>query len=183
MIPKFFEIVLELIVLETPGPRQPREHPPLFRFQHAPELARLHVGVAGKPDVRDLRLGAFANLKSDGAEAAYAIPVNGVTDRDLVVAGLLIEFAQLFRVLLDLAFIERLVRLHLGFFFQSAGLHALVAFEAYAQHPELRRDLDDDIERVWPNLLGLELHELEQTGPVQRTDVAIEHHLVKLAAV
>jgi hypothetical protein len=138
--------------------------------------------VADELDVGDLHLGAFANLENDGTKTADAIALDGVVDRHLVVPGLLVILAKLLGVLLHLTFVERLVRFDLCFLLQPRGLDLLVAFEADRENAKFRRDLDHQIECLRVDRLMLDLDELEEAGPIQGTNVAVENHLIEIAA-
>jgi hypothetical protein len=139
--------------------------------------------VAHELDIGDLDLVAFANLERHRAEAANAIAINRVADGHLVVTGLLVIFAELLRILLDLPLVESLVGLNLRLLLETARLHLLVALEPHAEDAKLRRDLDDDVESVRPDFLGFELHEFEKAGAVERADVAIQHEFIELAPI
>jgi hypothetical protein len=125
------------------------------------------VGVADELDVRDLNLVAFADLERHRSEAANAITVDRVIDGDLVVSGFLVILAQLFRVFLDLPFVERLVGPDLGFLFQPGGFDLLVALEANGQNAKLRRHLHHEVERLRVHRLVLYFDELEKACAIK----------------
>ena len=67
----------------------------------------------------DFDLGTLANLENHGAETTDTVPLDGVVDGNLIVAGLLIKLAELFRVLLHLPLVEGLVGFDLHLFLKA----------------------------------------------------------------
>jgi len=182
-VAQLVEVVLELVILETTGAGQPREHPPLFGLHCPAELAGSDVLVSRETDLGDLYLFALADLENDRAETAHAILVHGVVDRDLIVPGLLVVIPQLLGVLLDLTLVEGLVGFDLDLLLEARGFDLGVTLELDRKHAELGRDLDDEIEGHRVDRLVLHFNKLEKPGTVQRTDVAIENDLVELPAL
>ena len=183
VVPQLVQVVLEIVVLEAAGVREPREHPPLLRVHLLPELLRLDVGVADEPDLLDLHLPALPDLEGDRAEARRPVARDRVADRDLVEALLLVELLELLGVVLDLALVERGVGRGLDLLLEAAGLDQLVALVLDREHPVLRRHLEHEVERARVDGLALDLDELEEARLVEGPDVPIEHRLVEVAAL
>ena len=180
-VAQLVEVILELVILEATGAGEPGEQPPFLGFHRPAQFAGGHRLVADELDVGDFDLLAFLDLEDDGAEAAHAVALHGVVDRDLVVAGLLVILPELLGVLLDLALVEGLVRLHLHLFLEAGGFHLHVALKTDGKHAELGGHLDDQVEGLGVDLLLLDLDEFEEAGAVEGADIAVEDHLIKLA--
>ena len=181
IVPQLVQVVFELVILETARTREPREHPPFLRLHLTFQLIRFYPRIPDEADIGDLHLGTFFYFEDDRAESTHPIPLNGVSDGDLIVTRLLVILDQLARVVLYLAFIEREIGPGFSLLFKAVALDLLVALELDREDAILRRDLDHEIQGVRLTGFLFELDQLKKTRAVERAQIAVEHIGVELA--